>query len=690
MAQIPLGGFSAPSVQAPVRHSNVDNSGAMVAARALEGAGQTISGVAEQAAHAYQRKQEEDRQEDEALSRAKAANALTDHELHVRALASDVSERLRTGALDYNKAGETFREEAAKIPPLEIPGLPPALAEHYQGGLKNNALSGELLIDGAVKQAKRDDFKSQFASALDANGKLAGLPGADIAAINAKVEAFMPLGRQAGLDDAVLTKAVQDFKDRNWTNQAIQRSNSGHDDPAQLRELQKQLTDEKGYYADKLDPEKRNALAGSVGIRIDQLEAKAEHLTDKREAIAERAVGAMENQIASGYPPKPEDLAKWQASVQGTSQADAFNQAIGTMQEVQEVLRKPQVDQDNYLQTLQSKLLTQGGSVKDKTRYDALSSAIEQNKKQMAEAPLLFLQNRTGVTVEPIDFGKLAQGDVGAFGKAVESRMASLTAAQKQFGPQVQLKPLLPQEAKLLVDSMSALSPDKLNATFGLIRQASGSDDAYQAVMKQIAPNAPVKAYAGQLAVKPGGELVSALMLRGEALLNTKEGQPKFPMPSPARFEEAFAEAVGDAYQGRPKEYQRDLEAMRAVYAGSSARDGDAEAGTTFSDKRAANAIRATIGSVSDYGGRSVLPPWGMPAEDFDDKVQPLVQATLKGAGMKDDSGISLINTSREGVYVLARGRVPVIDPNRKTSRGQPAALFIDLNASTESTKQAP
>src|SRR3546814_3788737 len=75
----------------------------------------------------------------------------------------------------------------------------------------------------------------------------------------------------------------------------------------------------------------------------------------------------------------------------------------------------------------------------------------------------------------------------------------------------------------MLANAVQALPPDKLNPLFGMLRQSIGSDDAYNAVMQQIAPDAPLKAHAGQLAVLPGGDKVASLILRGEALLDRSE-----------------------------------------------------------------------------------------------------------------------------------------------------------------------
>src|SRR3546814_14248499 len=112
-----------------------------------------------------------------------------------------------------------------------------------------------------------------------------------------------------------------------------------------------------------------------------------------------------------------------------------------------------------------------------------------------------------------------------------------------------------------------------------MLRQAIGSDDAYNAVMQQIAPDAPLKAHAGQLAVLPGGDKVASLILRGEALLASKEGKQKWPMPADKIFTAAFIDIAGDAYQAPPNDQPRYLYAARAVYAEYAAQDRATEPG---------------------------------------------------------------------------------------------------------------
>jgi hypothetical protein len=488
MAQIPLGNFDQVQVQAPVRTGAPDLSGALAAGRAKQDLGQQLLSTAEHGMQIHQQREEQQRQEDEALARAKAANGLAQHELEVRAAAADVGEQIQTGAIDYNKAGEAFDAAVSKIKPVEITGLDPALTEHYQGGLRNNTLAGRLLIDGAVKQAKRDDFKSQFTTNLDTLGKIAGQPGADIAKINEQAKAFIPLGRSAGLDEATLTKAVQDFADRNWTNQATQRFNAAHDDPVQLQALEHDLADEKGVYADKLDADKRNAIAAQVGNRIDTLQAKAEHAADRADAIADRTFAQMDEQFATGIPATAEQWAHWSDLFKDSPRKAEFTQRVQDEREIQTFLRKPIDQQLTEIQNRETDLATKGGDLHAIANAKRLRSAVDANVKLLTEQPLVFAQARAGLAVKSLDLASLADPSrAGEFGAVLQQRAGTVAALQKQYGNQVKTNLLLPQEAQGLAAVLTKMPPETKVSTFAQLRQLAGSDSSYAAIMQQIA-----------------------------------------------------------------------------------------------------------------------------------------------------------------------------------------------------------
>jgi hypothetical protein len=272
----------------------------------------------------------------------------------------------------------------------------------------------------------------------------------------------------------------------------------------------------------------------------------------------------------------------------------------------------------------------------------------------------------------------MESGNLAAMGGAIQDRMDTIAAVRGTYGPGVQVHPLLPQESKMLANAVQALPPDKLNPLFGMLRQSIGSDEAYNAVMQQIAPDAPLKAHAGRLAVLPGGEKVASLILRGEALLDAKDGKAKWLMPADKNFNEAFLDIAGDAYQARPQALQQDLAAVRAVYAASAAQDGASEASKVFDEARFENAVRAVVGEVAEVGDSRVTVPWGVGADVFEDRADTLAGDALRAAGLPDDAEYGLMATSKPGRYVLMQGRAPVWNPGAELKDGRLVPVFFD------------
>lgn len=706
MATIPMGEFDLPSAVPRAQPSRVDLSGSMAAGRAMERAGQRLEGDASRllAQHQNQvaQQQAKAQAEAEALTQAKAANASADYELRVAAEKQDFLTRLGSGLVEPEQAQTTWDATVAKIPaPPPIAGMAPDMIERYQGVNQRVGMRARLDIGLEVEKSRRAGVQREVETWLDNNEKLAALPGHTVEQAVARNNAAMGFLRDAGFDEAKAAEIIATRNERLYTNEAgarlIAADAAGNMDA--LRTVLDDLTGEQGRYLTTMEPDRRNALTASVVGKIEQLQRRQEVGVGKVQARAASAIEAMSKQAVSGYPPKPGDLLAWQQAAKAAGQQDAYNAALAGIQEVQTVLRLAPVQQEAYVNKLRMQMQTQGASTEDQARFKTLSAAIEQTQKTMRDAPLLFMQGVTGEPVAPIDFAAIdfaammQTGDMSVFGEAIVDRMATLMTGRQHYGAQLKLRPLMPEEAKLFVAAMDNLPPNKLTGMFGTIRAAVGSDAAYQAVMQQIAPDAPLKAYAGQLAVKPGGQLVAGLILRGEALLNTESGAPKWKMPPDKDLRAEFVDTVGTAYMGRELDFQRDFDAVRAVYAASAAKDGNAEAGLALDETLLENSIRAVIGEPAVIEGVRVLPPWGMSPDNFEDRAEVLIEQTMRRAGYDEFSGVSLMATDEAGVYTLNQGRKPLDDTTRTTAAGQPAALAIDINADlpkSETRKPGP
>lgn len=684
--RIPMGnfGFKGPD---PVQHTRIGADGIDAAARAGQHFGQVVMQFAE-----------DQRRENEALARARAGNAVLDREIQVKTLHAELEQQLNEGTLRYTQAVDAFKTGLQKLETPTVEGMDAVTAENFNKGLKRIDFMGLSGIQQATEKAKRVEFKGQADGALDRFGKLAGMPGAEIDKINAQVDALDAIGQVAYGPN--WGKVKQDFRDRNWTNHAAQRAMQSRDSLDALQLLERDLTEADGFYANKLDTDKRNAVLRSViGDRM-RLESRLQHDTDRREARAEKVLVEIDRQIASGVPATGDMWMAWGEKVKGTAYEGEMKRRLEEEAEVQKVLLLPIDQQIAFVQQREAKLLNGGGTVRDQSNLSRMKTAVEGNVKQLQEAPLLFNQSRTGAPVQPIDIAALSDPNgAGKISDQMRDRVASIAAMQKQYGPQVQMRPLLPQEARVFSSVLEQASPRQQVELFGIMRKAINDDGAYTAAMQQIAPDSPVKALAGILVAKQrlitleknwasdditaGGGDIGSIILEGENLLNKTKGQKSedgkakgFPLPPEKEFRDQFSSAAGLVFAGRPQAYEIAMQAVRAYYTGKAAQDGDVSG--QIDGRRMKHAITVVLGEVVNYNGNGeVLAPWGMDKSAFNDKVRTAFADAVKALGMPDStinnlSALGLRNNG-DGTYYVTQGRNYFLDP-----KGQP--VIINLN----------
>lgn len=669
-----------------------DSSG-QIQAQATGQLGQALSDVAEQV---YVQRTN--------LARAQSANAALDHEIAVKSATQDLADKVQRGEVPYTEAKKQFEDTITKIQPAQVQYLDPVGQQNLKKAAERTVFTEGLKMNEVVAQAERNDFKDQFVQNLDKLGKLAGMPGSNIDEINAKADAFGPLARKAGVPQPLIDKELQDFKDRNWFNNATQVSMQSKDSMPDLKQLEHDLTDADGFYAGKLDTDKRNAVLRTVVNDRLILENRAERLQEKREAAGQRALLQMDTQIASGVPATPAMWANWQSTVKGTEAAPDFKQRMNDETAVQQVLRKPIDEQLKFIQDRESTLESQGGSLRDLANLNRLKGAVQSNVKLMQQEPLIFDANRTGTNVSPINLTALGDPNANSqISAQIQDRMTTLAAMRKQYGNQVPIRPLLPQEAAQLTSALGSASPQQQAQIFGSLRTAAGDDASFKGMMQQIAPDAPVKALAGMLSSKqrnltlathwfspndvaPSGD-VAATMLQGESMLNatkeqkTQDGKPtsKIFLPETTQLQADFQDRVGDAFAGRPGAAETAFQAVQAYYVGKAAQTGRLAASKQDIDSGLVKeAITATLGNVVDFNGKgSVLAPWGMTGGDFEDKAYAALTAAGKAHGLDESDAAALHNVGLknigDGTYYAMQGRNFVLD-----SKGSP--IVVNLN----------
>ncbi|MFD1693741.1 hypothetical protein ACFSHR_26395 [Azotobacter chroococcum] len=267
--------------------------------------------------------------------------------------------------------------------------------------------------------------------------------------------------------EANLQKATSDMYSDILRRQAAQDPYKAQ---AALKSYQQYLT------ADDL-----TQIGGSIDAKVERLQQRAEMAQLRAEARAERALGKINTQIASGIPATDEMWSAWARQVQGTPAQAEFNELRRQENETQQVLRLPIDQQVAYVNQRSAELQNNGGTVAEASNLARLGRAVDANGKMMADAPLDYYQQRLGGDVQPLDFNS------DSLPAALSERVSAIHGMRRKFGSTVAMKPLLPQEAKQLSAQLEQMSPDQQSQLFATLHSAMGDDRAYAGAMQQIA-----------------------------------------------------------------------------------------------------------------------------------------------------------------------------------------------------------
>ncbi|WP_176506166.1 hypothetical protein [Pseudomonas urethralis] len=536
-----------------------------------------------------------------------------------------------------------------------------------QAALQRRAqLQGKL---GSYEFGEQQEYKNQvdkaaIATALNTAALNYNDPDA-IASSHARIDGILQLQAQRNgwapeVLEANRTKATSSMYSDILKRQASQDPYKAQ---AALKQYQQYLT------ADDL-----TQVGSSIDGKVERLQQKAEMAQLRAEARADRALGKISAQIASGIPATDDMWDNWGKQVQGTAAAAEFNELRKQEVATQQVLRQPIDQQAAYYGKLQAELQNNGGTVAQANNLARLGRAIETNAKMMAEAPLDYFQQRLGGGIEPLDLNSENLPTVLA------DRVSALQGMRQKFGPTVALKPLLPQEAKALSAQIDQMSPDQQSQLFGKLHAAMGDDRAYAGAMQQIAPDSPVRALAGMLAGKQrslttgthwfrpddvvqSGDVAKTMAL-GESILNKSKAQKgqdgggRFPIPKQTDFDLALGKQLGTVFAGQPQSYSLAAQAVKSYYTGAAAEAGDVSG--EVNNALMKKAIKATVGDVVDFNGSSTLAPWGMPGDTFEQVAQQRLVETMKAQGMSEQdlatASALTLRQARDGVYYVMQG----------------------------------
>lgn len=662
MAQIPLGNFGQVAVQPQVAQNRVIAADTSQQDRSAQQASNTMVNVGLNIL-------DQRNKENQALARVKASNALIDRESQIKTIATDLDEQIRVGKLSYDKSEEAYNSAVSKLDPLDTPGLDQAQQGEVGNSLKRIQLGGLDSVRAASAKGRILSAQSDLVSRMDMLGKDAAMPGANVDQINARMDAEdVDVAGRLAFGEAWTSKK-QEFKDGNWTTHATQRVIESRESIGSLQKLEHDLTAEDGFYAKKLDPDKRNQLLNTVSGRIFQVKEHQQRQAEIRETRAERILTQMDRQAATGVPPPPALQQQWQAALSGTSAAGEFKPRMAQMGEVQTLLRAPMAVQQQYIDNKRRQMSVNGASVAEQANVDRLQTAVDANKKMLRDDPLTFNAMRTGADVEPLDISGVTtpDGQQRLMGQ-ISDRFDVVNSVRKGYGPEVSRVPFKAGELSMLSAALTSADDGTKLQIFGAIAAGAPSGADFAATAKALAPDQPITVLAGMAQFRglkgKDGTNVPQTLLAGAKVLTDKST----PMPKDAMFREAFDSAVGNSLvPGTPQREQAYL-AYKSLYAGMSGPKGIKHDGAApeLDKDLAEQAAEMATGGIMERGGAKVIKPYEMEEATFnalvDMELEGLAMHSKLPIGQLEDMPLSPVPGREGSYYLMNAGRVQV-DP---------------------------
>ncbi|WP_339542530.1 hypothetical protein [Pseudomonas sp. JAI120] len=660
--QIPRGNFSQVSVQSEVAQNRVIAADPSQQNRASQQAADTI-------VNAGLTMLDQRTKEDQALARVKASNSLIDRESQIKTIATDLDEKIRVGELSYDKAPEAYNAAVSKLDPIDTPGLDAAQQGEIGNSLKRIQLNGLSNVQASVAKGRILSAQSDLSSRMDMLGKDAAMPGADVELINKRMDAEdVDTAGHMAFGEAWASKKQQ-FKDNNWTTHATQRVIEARESVGSLQKLEHDLTAEDGFYARKLDPDKRNQLLNTVSGRIFQVKEHQQRQAEIRETRAERALTQMDRQAATGVPPTPADQQRWKSMTAGTSVAGEYGSRMQEMNQVQDLLRQPPAVAQQYIDKQRQQMQSKGATVAQQANLTRLQTAVDNNIKLMRETPLVFNAMRTGSDVAPLDVsGVTTPEGQQKLGEQIAERFDVVDSVRKAYGPEVSRNPWKPEEQVMLSALVKQADDSTKLQLFGSIASSSPSGAAFSAALKPIVGDDPIATLAGMAQFRGlkgvDGTDVPRTLLAGAKVLNDKS----VPMPKDKFFRDAFDEHAGESLlPGTPQREQAYL-AFKSLYAGTAASKGlKYDEGDDLDSKTAQSAFDMATGGVAERAGAKVIKPYGMDDDAFNKSVDMQIDGMAKTSKIPvsqlEDMPLMAVPGKEGSYYLLNAGRVQ-IDPD--------------------------
>ena len=668
--RIPLGNFGnviaqpAPRVQVP---SAANNMGAQVA-NAADNAMRTMNNMLE-----------EERQQQQALDRVKSANAVLYREMQVETIHSEISQQVNDGTLPYADAKNAYRQRIEELGAPKVEGIDPVTAENMTNGFRRAEFKGESAIDGLVSKAKVADFRAQTDGFLDTLGKKAGLPGTDMSAVTAQIDAMDKIGRQAY--GPAWEKRKQDWKDNTWDAQLNQQAMSTRDNLQGINSLQKRITE--GDYADKLDSNRRNTLVAKLDAYktslIQRQEAAAARSARQQELAlkkAEAEFNTFQGMADKGTILAPEYIDRALAATKGTPYQAGIVAMAKQAQETGGIAAQPIRNQQALLTQVDTLIAQRGRTPELDKRREQIVKVLNASQSDLKENGLRAGLERGVITdMAPLDVSS-PEAMAGSFAKRIQQADHVSAWAGKSVSP------LDANEAEQVRGIMEALPPKQRAAAVATIAQSVGPRYA-GAIAEQLdgKDKALSLAFATAGSKTTAGRFTSELILKGSQAI--KDGTAMKDDKKVSGWKASIAKEIDGAL---PDERAATAvkESAYFIAAGIAAEKG----GNVGSDD-ISRAVRLAIGgSIIERNGKKLPIPAGMESGDFESRVRSVSPADIikqapegkvrVGGAEMSAADFATSIPGQELIYA-GSGRYAVVVKGRPVTNAGGRPIFIEV-----------
>lgn len=672
--KIPVGNFGFQEAQ-PARRAHL-SPGEFDTGRGLAQAGAALTQMGASTLDVVNKQAEEQKRQDQALAKAKAANAILDHETEVSAITEDIKTRLADGRLKHTDAPKEYQTRISQIQRQTIDGIDPVTQENFDRGLKRAEFSGEKTLNGAITWARTAEFKSQADGLLDKIGKKASLPGANVEQLNAYLDTpdAEAMGRQAY--GAAWDKKKQEWKDGNWNASLTQQAMAARNDLKAIDGLMQRIT--AGDMSDKLDSDKRNTLVAKLDGYKTSLIQRQEAAAQRAERAAERHLRQAEAEFNTfqsmsdkGLMVAPEYIDRVLQKTSGTPYQQGVTALVKAARENGGIASQPIARQQATLDQIDAQIAKQGRTPELDKRREQISKVLQQSQSDLRENGL-----RAGLERGVID--QMAPIDVStpeAFAASIGKRLEQAQTVGLWSGSNV--SPLDAREAESVRNMLEALPAKQRSQAIATVAASVGPKPAAAIALqldKQSKPLALAFATANQQTT--AGRYTSELILKGDQAI--KDGAVAKDDKKVTGWKATIAQEVEGAF-GNEQASQAVKEAAYYITAGIAQENGGSVG--TSDIKRA---VRLAVGGdIIERNGKKLPIPGGMDAGEFDQRLKTSAKSVANlgsvrvgGVEMKADEFAASI--PGQDLMPVGLGRYAVIVKGRPvTSNGKPVVIEV-------------